>query len=179
MTRDQDGTSGNSILSPLSPDDKKGTLPQISSNHLAVVRELLLAAFTARDLRNLFLYSNLTDLQPLIHRIDISQGLASMVDDVIVYCHKRDLVPALLAEVRRVNPGQYARFASRLPVPTLDPGGDDLPSTPQRQVHDPQMDTRGNRIGRDQITIGNTEGSTMAVGSRAKVVQQDTDEEKE
>ena len=37
-----------------------------------------------------------------------------MVEKAIIYCDKRNLLAALLAEVERANPRQYARFESRL-----------------------------------------------------------------
>ena len=85
----------------------------------AAVRDLLLAAFAAEDLRRLFLYTANAELRPLTGEFGPSDGLADMVDRVIAFCRTRALFPDLLREVQRANPRQYAQFASRL-------GGDDL-----------------------------------------------------
>jgi hypothetical protein len=77
---------------------------------ISVVRELLLAAFTAEDLRRLFLYTSNPKLRPLVQRFSARAGLADMVDETIEYCQTRDLLPDLLDEVKQANPRQYARF---------------------------------------------------------------------
>jgi hypothetical protein len=90
--------------------------PDMGDHHLAVVRDLLLAAFTAPDLRRLFQYTANTELRPLAQASSPSDGLTAMVDRVIEFCHTRDLLPDLLAEIQRANPRQYAHFAPRLHV---------------------------------------------------------------
>jgi hypothetical protein len=81
---------------------------------LQVVRDLLLAAFTADDLRRLFLYTANAELRPLTREFSPRDGLAAMADKAIEFCQVRDLLPELLAEVQRANPRQYARFAPGL-----------------------------------------------------------------
>ena len=81
---------------------------------LAAVRDLLLDAFTASELRRLFLYTANPALRPLLQEFGASNGLSVMVDKTIEYCRVRDLLPDLLAEVERANPRQYARYAGRL-----------------------------------------------------------------
>jgi hypothetical protein len=92
---------------PLAPSDTR-------DYDLAAVRDLLLAAFSAPDLRRLFLYTANAELRPLAQQFSPSDGLADMVDRVTEFCHTRDLLADLLAEVQRANPRQYARFAPRL-----------------------------------------------------------------
>jgi hypothetical protein len=82
----------------------------------AAVRDLLLAAFTAEDLRRLFLYTSNADLHPLLQAFSPSDGLAAMVDKTITFCQTRDLLPDLLREVEGANPRQYAHFAQRLRI---------------------------------------------------------------
>jgi 3',5'-cyclic AMP phosphodiesterase CpdA len=82
--------------------------------HLAVVRDLLVAAFTAENLRRLFLYTSNVELRPLIQEFSPSDGLAAMVDKAITFCETHRLLPDLLREVERANPRQYAQFAGRL-----------------------------------------------------------------
>ena len=83
---------------------------------LAAVRDLLLAAFTAEDLRRLSLYTSNAHLRPLSQAFSPNDGLATMVDRTITFCQARDLLPDLLREVERANPRQYATFAQRLRV---------------------------------------------------------------
>jgi 3',5'-cyclic AMP phosphodiesterase CpdA len=84
---------------------------------LAVVRDLLLAAFTAEDLRRLFFYTPNAELRSVIQEFSSHDGLAAMVDKVISFCQSRALLPDLLREVRRANPKQYARHEKRLRGP--------------------------------------------------------------
>ena len=88
--------------------------PDTRDYDLAAVRDLLLAAFTASDLRRLFLYTANTELRPLAQQFSPNDGLVAMVDRVIEFCQARALFPDLLAEVQRANPRQYASFAHRL-----------------------------------------------------------------
>ena len=88
--------------------------PDTRDYDLAAVRDLLLAAFTASDLRRLFLYTANAELRPLAQAFSPHDGLVEMVDRVLEFCQTRDLLPDLLAEVQRANPRQYARFAPQL-----------------------------------------------------------------
>jgi formylglycine-generating enzyme required for sulfatase activity len=90
--------------------------------NLAAVRDLLLAAFTADDLRRLFLYTESAALKRVADEFGPNDGLAALVEKAIAACRKRALLPALLAEVEGLNPAQYARFAHQLAAgpPTLD-----------------------------------------------------------
>ena len=81
---------------------------------LAAVRDLLLAAFTAEELRSLFLYTSSAGLRPLTREFSPTDGMAAMVDRVIEFCLTRALLPELLHEVEQANPDQYAQFESRL-----------------------------------------------------------------
>ena len=81
---------------------------------LGVVEELLLAAFTAEDLRRLVYYSSNDKLRQLANRFGHGDGLVDMVLTAIEYCEKRQLLPALLAAVEGENPRQYERFRHRL-----------------------------------------------------------------
>lgn len=81
---------------------------------LAVVRDLLLHAFTAADFRRLFLYTTQADLRPLVREFGEEEGLAKMVDRAIEYCVARDLLPDLLREVEEARPRVYGHYVSRL-----------------------------------------------------------------
>jgi hypothetical protein len=69
------------------------------------------------------LYTSNPDLRPVKAEFGSSDGLTAMIDKTITYCQTRDLLTALLAEVQRANPRQYARFESQL-------GGHDPQKTP-------------------------------------------------
>jgi hypothetical protein len=110
-----DVQGGVTIIQGAAPAARETPQPPAPSDtrsyDLAAVRDLLLAAFTAPDLRRLFLYTANAELRPLAQAFSPNDGLVAMVDRVIEFCHTRDLVPDLLAEVQRTNPRQYARFA--------------------------------------------------------------------
>lgn len=81
---------------------------------LAAVKELLLAAFTAAELRGLFVCADNPALRPLVREFGEGDGLAVMANKAIEYCLTRDLLPGLLREVELANPQQYASFADQL-----------------------------------------------------------------
>jgi len=89
--------------------------------NIAAIRELLLEAFTAEELRRLFLYTANPALRPLTQEFSPRDGLAAMVDRTITFCQTRALLPDLLHEVERERPRQYARFADRLSAPASTP----------------------------------------------------------
>jgi hypothetical protein len=84
--------------------------------NIAAVRQLLINAFTASDISR-FLQDRPT-FRPVTFNIGPGHGLSDMVDTVIDYCETRLLWPELLAEVKEVNPRQYARFEPRLFIST-------------------------------------------------------------
>jgi hypothetical protein len=81
---------------------------------LAAIRDLLLEAFTATELRRLILYTSSAELRPLGREFADSDGLAAMVEKAIRFCGSRDLLPDLLREVERERPRQYRRYAHLL-----------------------------------------------------------------
>lgn len=80
------------------------------------IRQLLLAAFTAQDLRRFCLDRPL--FRPIVDNFGPKYNLNDMVDEVLFYCQPRALFEPLLAEVRQVSPRQVARFEGRLHDPT-------------------------------------------------------------
>ncbi len=80
-----------------------------------VVQELLLAAFTAQELRRVFLFARSdSPLRPLVNQISKGDSLSETVDKVIEYCAVQLLFRELLEAVKKANPRQYARFEGRL-----------------------------------------------------------------
>jgi hypothetical protein len=113
--------------------------------NIASIRQFLLAAFTASELRR-FCQDRET-FRPLLHEFSPSDGLADMIDEIIDYCQTRLLWDEFLAGVQEVNPEQYARFAPQMGGPgapgkpspdsvrTLHPLGAPPGTTPPGPVH--------------------------------------------
>jgi len=85
---------------------------------IATIRELLLAAFTSKDLRRFC--QDRPAFRPIVARFGSGHGLDDMVDRVIDYSRTQFLWDDLLAEVAQLNPRQYARFKSRLSGSNVD-----------------------------------------------------------
>ena len=88
--------------------------------NFSAIRELLMAAFTAEELRR-FCHDRPT-FQPITNRFGPGHGLDDMVDEVITYCETYLTFPELLDEIQRANPRQYERFAARI-LPASAPAG--------------------------------------------------------
>jgi hypothetical protein len=80
--------------------------------NLAAIRMLLLAAFTAEDLRR-FCHDRPL-LRPIVTQFGPGEGLDDMVDEVITHVEKHDLFAPLLVAVKEENPNQYAGFEPQL-----------------------------------------------------------------
>ena len=78
------------------------------SYNLAIIRRLLVEAFTAEDLRR-FCQDHAT-FRPILDRFAPAHGLNDMVAEVIDYCEMYYLFDELLAGIKQANPNQYARF---------------------------------------------------------------------
>ena len=79
-----------------------------SDHNLIAIRQLLLAAFTPESLRRFLEDHQL--FRPIVAEFGPGHGLTDMVDEAVTYCRTHLLLDELLAEVREVNPRQYARF---------------------------------------------------------------------
>jgi hypothetical protein len=82
--------------------------------NLAAIRQLLLAAFTAEELRR-FLQDR-PMFRPIVARFGPGHGFEDMVDRVIDYCETRLIWPKFLTEARQVNPNQFSTFEPSLMV---------------------------------------------------------------
>jgi hypothetical protein len=80
--------------------------------NLGSIRELLLTAFTADDLRRFCQVR--PSLRPVVHHFGPNDSPQEMADELINYCETRSMWPEFLAEVKEARPKQYARFGSRL-----------------------------------------------------------------
>lgn len=79
---------------------------------LAVVRKLLLAAFTPEALRRFCL--DRPAFQPVVAEFGPGHGLHDMVDRLLAYCRTRLLWQELLEAVKEENPRQYAQYEEAL-----------------------------------------------------------------
>lgn len=85
---------------------------------LKAIRELLLAAFTAEEVRRFC--SDRPTFRPVTKRFGPGHGLDDMVDEVMTYCDTYLFFPELLDEVKQANPRQYERFEAQiLPASSL------------------------------------------------------------
>ena len=74
---------------------------------LAAIRELLAAAFTPAELRRFCLDRPL--FQHIASRFELGYGLDDMVDEVIAYSLRWDLLAELLSEIAEYNPQQFRK----------------------------------------------------------------------
>jgi hypothetical protein len=104
------------LFTPEAPEDTDGPgeLPQGEGYDLNAVRELLMAGFNARTLPRMIRFSRNRDLSSLVNQFSPNDGLVDIVVTTLDYCEDQGLLGALLVEVKRENPNQYARFEPRL-----------------------------------------------------------------
>ncbi|HSJ55819.1 MAG TPA: protein kinase [Anaerolineae bacterium] len=91
---------------------QKGVLVMGQVYNLAVVRQLLLSAFTAEEFRRFCLYQ--PDICGVCRRFGAGASLNDMVDEAINYARTRVLLDEFLAAVQAYNPRQYAQFEADL-----------------------------------------------------------------
>ena len=84
--------------------------------NLRGVRELILAAFSAEELRALVAYDE--ELGPLRHEFSPGDAIIDMADKTMDYCLRFVLMEYFLSLVEEERPRQYARFEGRLRVHT-------------------------------------------------------------
>ncbi len=80
--------------------------------NLRAIRELLLAAYSAEELRALVAYDE--ELGPLRHEFSPSDAIIDMADKAIDYCLRFLLMDYFLSLVERERSAQYAHFEGRL-----------------------------------------------------------------
>lgn len=77
--------------------------------NLKSIRELLLDAFTARELKRLLQFAPHPDLVKLLDELGPDDSKSDIVDKIITCCFQPGLMPKLLQEVKRARPDKYAR----------------------------------------------------------------------
>jgi hypothetical protein len=80
--------------------------------NLRAIRELILAAFSAEELRALVAYDK--ELGLLRHEFSPGDAIINMADKTIDYCLRFLLMEHFLGLVREERSRQYARFEGRL-----------------------------------------------------------------
>jgi len=76
------------------------------------IRELLLAAYSAEELRALIAYDK--ELGPLRHEFSPNDAIIDMAYKTINYCLRFVLMDYFLSLVEEERPAQYARFEGNL-----------------------------------------------------------------
>jgi len=76
------------------------------------IRELLLAAYSADELRALIVYDE--ELGPLRHEFAPNDSIIALADKAIGYCTRRLLMEHFLGLVEKDRPLPYARFEGEL-----------------------------------------------------------------
>ncbi|MBN1813062.1 MAG: NACHT domain-containing protein [Anaerolineae bacterium] len=102
--------------------------------NMDAIRQFLLAAFSAEELRRFCLDHDAFRL--IVHNFGPKYNLNDMVDEVLFYCEPRGLLDQLLATAQEINPGQYARFEGVLHDPGYSPpaSAQDQPLLPLRKI---------------------------------------------
>lgn len=80
--------------------------------NLRAIRELLLAAYSADELRALVAYDE--ELARLRHEFSPNDAILDLADKTIEYCLRYLLMDYFLDLVEGERPAQYARFEGRL-----------------------------------------------------------------
>jgi predicted HicB family RNase H-like nuclease len=76
------------------------------------IRELLLAAYSADELRALIAYDD--ELRRLRHEFSPNDAIIDIADKTIEYCNRRLLMDYFLSLVEEDRPRPYAHFEGRL-----------------------------------------------------------------
>jgi formylglycine-generating enzyme required for sulfatase activity len=130
-------------------------------HNIAAIRKLLLAAFTPEELRR-FCYDR-PDFRPVTNRFGRPYRLDDMVDELITYSDKYDLLSELLAELKQHNPRQYARF-----IEPDDVQGEPAPPTPELALSASDRDTITSPIRLDLVRVPAGEFQMGSVMDRDK-----------
>jgi hypothetical protein len=80
--------------------------------NLSAIRELLLAAYSAEELRALIAYDD--ELSRLRHEFSPNDAIIDMADKTIDHCLRFLLLDYFLSLVERDRPAQYAHFEGKL-----------------------------------------------------------------
>ena len=110
------------------------------SYDLSAVRKLLLTAFNAQELREIFYFAERSELRPVRHEFADGEGLPAMVYKAVSYCERHDLLGELLAAAKEKNPRQYTIVEAETGGFHTQPGAGES-ATPEPQL-DPEAVAR-------------------------------------
>ena len=88
------------------------TVDDQSKYNYRAIRELLLAAYSADELRALIVYDE--ELGPLRHEFAPNDSISALADKAIGYCTRHLLMEHFLGLVKEERPLPYARFEHEL-----------------------------------------------------------------
>ena len=88
---------------------------------LSAIRDLLIDAFNAEELRQLFYFAQTSELQAVPGEFAPGDSLPAMVRKAVRYCDSRFLLGEMLTEVKAANPRAYERYKARLIRSTAEP----------------------------------------------------------
>jgi len=80
----------------------------------SAIRDLLLDAFNAEELHDLFYFADAPDLHAVVQQFREDDSLPAMVSKAVRYCDSRSLLAEMLAEAAQKNPRKYREYEPRL-----------------------------------------------------------------
>ena len=91
--------------------------------NLRAIRQLLLAAFNAEELHDLFYFSKTSELRDVPDQFAQGDSLPTKVRKAVRYCDSRFLLGEMLDEVKEANPRAYEKYEAMLHAPLHAPPG--------------------------------------------------------
>ncbi len=86
-------------------------MPRESERYnLSAIRDLLVAAFNADELQELFYFAQSDELKEVVHQFREDDSLPDMVFKAVGYCERNSLLGELLLEVEEANPRKYQEY---------------------------------------------------------------------
>ena len=82
--------------------------------NMYAIRNLLQDALSAQELRQFC--GDRPTFEPVLDLFGPKFSKSEMVDTLLEYCQRREMLPYLLAEIRKVNPRQYSKYESDLEI---------------------------------------------------------------
>ncbi len=80
----------------------------------SAIRDLLLDAFNAEELHDLFYFADTPDLHAVVQQFIPGDSLPAMVSKAVRYCDSRSLLAEMLAEAAKKNSRKYREYEPRL-----------------------------------------------------------------
>jgi len=90
---------------------------QSEQYNLRAIRDLLLDAFNADELHDLFTFAETEELQAVPNEFAEGDGLPAKVRKAVTYCERHGLLGEMLAEVKAANRYAYEQYEATLGTP--------------------------------------------------------------